>query len=285
MIGQRIRDEKDSDHQSHKQPYWVHRWRISEGSGRSTRCIPSSTCQATDQEAQGPSCHGTGQPPRPRMSDPPELPLQAANPGPVDGPKIPLPTDQDLIHLISHNVCRGLMSNKSILRLLASYINAVHDPPLHPELAAGCEVAVLRPGHQTMPPCLVPTQLQMNSPHPTWMDIFPFPEFRNNLIRQQYSFNHKILLRDLVGDLVHLMPPPEQGALQEDPVNGEDAPNSSGLILWGEPHLKESWEATPRFLQKWAWATEGCEEIFSISNGWRATRGDSLLGPPIRNWK
>jgi hypothetical protein len=52
----------------------------------------------------------------------------------------------------------------------------------------------------------------------------------------------------------------------------------NGLIIWGEPHDMQSWEATPGFLAKWSWAVEGCDELVKISNHWRMRRGEE----PIR---
>lgn len=50
-----------------------------------------------------------------------------------------------------------------------------------------------------------------------------------------------------------------------------------GLIVWGEPHEIQNWEATPGFLAKWAWAVEGCEELVEISNRWRMRRGEDPM--------
>jgi hypothetical protein len=118
------------------------------------------------------------------------------------------------------------------------------------------------------------------------MDIFPFPVMRDNLIRRQHSFNHIRFLEDLVGDLVYVMQPsaPREDtpvsttprACQDEDGNQTDY-DGKGLILWGEPYLKESWEATPRFLRKWTWVTEGCHEIIDVSNGWRMTRHENPL--------
>ena len=170
---------------------------------------------------------------------------------------------------------------------MASFSNVAHDPPLHFALAAGCEVAIVRPTRQIMPHCLLPTQLQMNCPHPMWMDLFPFPEIRDNLIRRQYSFNHKNFLKSLFGDLVYVMSP--AGQYQVGPVSIPSLPrhqqqdgslpgdDREGLILWGEPYLKENWEATPLFLAKWSWVVEGCRELVDISNRWRIRRGEDPL--------
>jgi hypothetical protein len=39
----------------------------------------------------------------------------------------------------------------------------------------------------------------------------------------------------------------------------------------------QSWEATPGFFAKWAWAVEGCEELVETSNRWRMKRGEEPL--------
>lgn len=51
----------------------------------------------------------------------------------------------------------------------------------------------------------------------------------------------------------------------------------NGLIIWGEPHDMQSWEATPGFLTKWSWAVEGCEDLIAISNRWRNKRGEEAI--------
>ncbi|WYZ36163.1 hypothetical protein EsH8_XI_000046 [Colletotrichum jinshuiense] len=291
---QRIKDEADANPKTQKTPYRIERWRLVHRPHLSTQtswsAVPNSGHAADDQHVLE---HGHSQP----------LQSHAANIRMIPGGVLPgleldsthdsnpsLPADHALIHLIIHNVTRGFMHNKNLLRLMAGFIAVAHDPPLHPDLAAGCEVAIVRPTHQRMPHCLLPTQLQMNSPHPTWMDMLPFPEIRDNLIRRQHSFNHKNFLKALVGDLVYLMSPP--GQCQVGPVsvpslpghrqqNGSLAGNErGGFILWGEPHLKENWEATPLFLTKWSWVVEGCREIVDISNRWRITRGEDPLWIP-----
>ena len=174
-----------------------------------------------------------------------------------------------------------------MLKLDASFVNAIQKPPLHPDFSGACEIAVLRPTRHRLPPCLQPTHLQMNSPHPGWMDVLPFPELRDNLIRRQHSFDHIQFLRDLLGDLVERAPSRVQRQrgliLQgnsrdcDNEYDDKTALNGEGLILWGEPYLKESWEATPQFLVKWAWATMGCYELVNISNRWRISRGEEPL--------
>ncbi|KAK9242191.1 hypothetical protein V1506DRAFT_548333 [Lipomyces tetrasporus] len=198
--------------------------------------------------------------------------------------QLSLSADHLLLHLISQNVCQGFMNNKTLLGITAVFFNA-QNSPIHSVIMAPCANAVIRPTQPTMPSCLVPTQLQMNSLHPTWIDMLPFPAMRDNLIKRQDSFRHLDFLADLVGDVVHLNPP---GCLKDAELlapalgGGEETQlgsNSKGLILWGEPHLVESWEATPTFLSRWSWVAEGCEGLIEISNRWRETRGEG----PITN--
>lgn len=49
------------------------------------------------------------------------------------------------------------------------------------------------------------------------------------------------------------------------------------LRVWGRlPQLAMSYEWAPEFVEKWAWVLDG--EALSISNFWRAQRGDAPFG-------
>ncbi|KAH6983783.1 hypothetical protein EDB80DRAFT_735383 [Ilyonectria destructans] len=248
---QRIRDQEDTDTKTQKNPFRIERWRLDNGLGLSMQTsrplVLTSDTAANDRQALN---HGTTQPLQPQKAKVSRIPSRALislEPEVVHDPGPSLPADHILIHLITHNACRGFMHNRSVVKAV----------------------------------------VQMNSPHPTWMDALPFPEIRDNLIRRQYLFNHRHFLEDLVGDVVYLHPLPAQS--QRGPVStpssqqyrqqddSQSAQHGKGLILWGEPHLKENWEATARFLTKWSWAVEGCRELVDISNKWRTTRGEYSL--------
>lgn len=165
------------------------------------------------------------------------------------------------------------------------------------------------------PPSLAPTPLQKNHNHPIWVNAIPFPRIRDNFIRHSGRFNPWVLLYDLVGEFMNNTPAacvashpkPTTAAVREATTNhvvvpaalsvggssssssssdsGDDAADDEitagrrGLIVWGEPHDVQSWEATPGFLARWAWAVEGCEEeLVASSNRWRVRRGEE----PIR---
>jgi hypothetical protein len=117
--------------------------------------------------------------------------------------------------------------------------------------------------------------------------MFPFPQIRDNLIQCEDYVDVMDFLRDLFGDMVN-------DSLSTTPETSEPLPTSTqmhlqgededmvtagrkGLIVWGEPYVKESWEATPGFLKKWACLLKGCEELIEISNHWRAIRGEEPI--------
>lgn len=100
-------------------------------------------------------------------------------------------------------------------------------------------------------------------------------------------------MQDLVGELMSSTPAPWQRSTLAPSIISETGQpltltsatdidevttGRKGLIIWGEPHEMQNWEATPGFLAKWTWAVEGCEELVEISNHWRAKRGEE----PIR---
>ncbi|KAH7230212.1 uncharacterized protein BKA55DRAFT_583607 [Fusarium redolens] len=290
---QRIKDEADAHPKSHKPdktPYHIDCWRLVQHprlSAQASRPAVLSSGQAINYQ-QIPK-HGDSQTHELQAAET-RWTLPGLEPNPPQNSDHSLPADHVLIHLIIHNVTRGFMYNKNVLRLMANFVTVSQYLPLHPELAAGCEMAIVRPTHQIIPHCLLPTQLQMSTPHPTWMDMIPFPEIRDNLIRRQHNFNHKNFLKALVGDLVYIMSPPGQGKAGLDSIPSltrhwqQDRSLSrrdrEGFILWGEPYLKESWEATPLFLAKWPWVVEGCHELIDISNKWRVARGEDILCMP-----
>ncbi|KUL82510.1 hypothetical protein ZTR_10629 [Talaromyces verruculosus] len=198
-----------------------------------------------------------------------------------------LPSDH-LLHLIHFNVLRALDSNKRVLRHLTTIVFQPDD--INHVFRGGqlCDgLSVISPLHPQIPNSLLPTALQMSSFHSNWIDMFPFPEIRDNLIRWEGYFDPLELVRDLVGEVVNdnlslthsprrLGPNGGQILIQGD-YDDTVTSGRNGLIVWGEPHMKESWEVTPGFLKKWPWVVEGCEELVDFSNYWRAIRGEEPM--------
>ena len=123
----------------------------------------------------------------------------------------------------------------------------------------------------------------MSIPHSSWLNIFLFPRFRDNLIVHESIFDVYELLYDLFGDLVsYNAPSPDKIAFDipiSSPSEDEEDMHARrrGLIVWGEPWDSEAWEVTPSFIGKWAWLLKGCEDLIEVSNRWRAKRHEEPL--------
>lgn len=110
-----------------------------------------------------------------------------------------------------------------------------------------------------LPASLRPTPLQQSQSHHPWLDFFPFPRLRDNLIIQEEHVDDSQLCRDLMG--FWSMPSEEDNC----------------MLVWGDPWDPMNWEVTELFLQKWGWAVTGCREIIWSSNFWREKRGQKKL--------
>ena len=265
-----------------RQPYCVNRWRINEfkcfGSGapspQQRDCLLSFRNPASDYQVKDSwECF------RGSMDCERSLNLH-------------LPSD-NLLHLIHHNVFRALTFNKTILRTQMILTRSDRPFPLaqsSTNLCDGFTVIHQLPG-QNVPVSLQPTALQRACPHPSWMNMLPFPEIRDNLIRATRDFDHGELCTDLFGEIFpcyNASPSISCPALSssEAPVellatNGDDEDGLTaarkGLIVWGEPWDVAAWEVTPGFVRKWSWILNGCEKLIASSNRWRAQRYEEPL--------
>ncbi|KAI1776586.1 hypothetical protein F4818DRAFT_411113 [Hypoxylon cercidicola] len=109
---------------------------------------------------------------------------------------------------------------------------------------------------ESAPPSLRPTPLQTATHHHPWIDLFPFPQLRDNVIRAAGSIDEDELCLDLVD------------------IDENEKPN---LIVWGSPSDPRAWEATVPFLRKWGFVLRGCRELLDATNHWRETRGEKRL--------
>ncbi|KAL5338334.1 hypothetical protein BJX70DRAFT_408744 [Aspergillus crustosus] len=197
----------------------------------------------------------------------------------------PLSSDH-LLHLIQYNVFRALISNKRTLNTLPTGLAACSATRLC------CDDTTRFPLNPNIPPSLIPTNLQQTSYHHTWINLIPFSRIRDNLIRCEGRFDHGELMQDLTGELMTSRVAPRQRGTSGTATDTEDrlslplpsgldmdevTAGRTGLIVWGEPHELQSWEATPGFLAKWTWTVEGCEELVEISNTWRIRRGEEPM--------
>ncbi|QMW28701.1 hypothetical protein F9C07_1840 [Aspergillus flavus] len=282
--GLRLRDKDQAHITANPRPFRVYRWRLEDES--------QTTSGASSKHLNhGPAPNNTewSEHSAPYLSVAPfsiSNQVQRVLHGSSET-EVSLPADH-LLHLIQFNVLRGVHHAKVILAGSSAFI------------IPGIEKNEIRPGHlwflgtsmyyatrPGLPESLIPTSLQMDIEHATWINFLPIPRMRDNLIAHENSFDHTEFVRDLLGDkIVDYMfgslwsrKPPIASKLALTEGDDDDVTASrQGLILWGEPHRLESWEVTPGFIRKWAWAMEGCDELIASSNRWRMMRGEE----PIR---
>ena len=158
-----------------------------------------------------------------------------------------------LLTLIQFNVFRALCSNTSSIGFDMEWL-------LNGDAISPFNTMTSNELSPSMPESLRPTQLQRIVEHHPWIDLFPLPEIRNNLLLAGEEYDDT----DICMDVVEIGGKPKE---------------KCGLIVWGAPWDPYAWEASPDFLQKWAWVVAGCQTIFKSTNYWRMRRGE----PPIYN--
>ncbi|KAB2102603.1 hypothetical protein AG0111_0g8949 [Alternaria gaisen] len=160
--------------------------------------------------------------------------------------------------LLKYNVASGLARNADLLGVTAQYYDWYGISPLNkqgPLLGSGAGAE--------WPACLQPTELQSSIEHHPWLDLFPWPKVRDNML-QAFQRTEPVDYEDeLCIDVC------EYNHLDRRPI----------LIVWGPPEDHRSWEIDPIFLKKWGWLLSGCPEVYEATNYWRGTRGEKPITP------
>ena len=162
------------------------------------------------------------------------------------------PMNDQLLPLIQFNVFRAMLANVSLLGLT---LERICDEDY---VSPFCGLQQDQGSISFLPSSLRPTLLQRTAAHHPWLDFFPFPAVRDNLIRAGDAYDDEQLCIDLMGFC--------------------NAPSEkTGLLIWGEPWNPRGWEVTESFVRKWAWVITGCIELMESTNYWRAQRGEKRL--------
>ncbi|KAI1089954.1 hypothetical protein F5B19DRAFT_352127 [Rostrohypoxylon terebratum] len=164
----------------------------------------------------------------------------------------PISADHRLIVLIQYNVLRAFMTNMSILSIL-------HRIPL--ECGGALNIKYLPSAPDSIPPSFEETLLQRQIAHDVWIDTFPWPNMRDNLLLNRGRFDEDDLCVDMVGGL----------------YEGFDEVATRGMIVWGEPWSETGWEVSEGFATKWSFLLKGCHTLIESTNRWRETRGEERL--------
>lgn len=161
------------------------------------------------------------------------------------------PTADLLLTLSKVNVFRAFFNILTILGLSDPWM---HDDAISPFATSHPEYI----DTQLLPPYLQPTALQRSRSHHPWLDLFPLPSMRDNLLLAQDRFDEDQLCIDIMGFW--------------DP-----SADSCLLFVWGEPTDPRNWEITEIFLRKWPWVLQGCPELLQSTNYWRRQRGEKMI--------
>ncbi|PYH94906.1 hypothetical protein BO71DRAFT_352437 [Aspergillus ellipticus CBS 707.79] len=298
----RVKKEKPTPENCERAPYKVHRWRLEEPpledatpsniiltlpqsdkdykhdeshSSESDSTSPSSSSSSSSTVTTTTTTTAALSIPTPPTAKQPQEPTHT------------LPADH-LLHLIYFNAFRGFYQNKLMLADLA--LSLTDGPDITAIIHHGLTYpmdSIIVPITPGIPECLIPTQSQSSLTHSCWIDVIPFPRIRENLITWESCFDHRELVKDLVGSYVHWMSFHSPSSVLDPAVTGrivllegdddEVTTSRKGFLVWGEPHRAESWEVTPGFLRKWSWVVEGCEELIEYSNRWRMVRGEEPM--------
>ncbi|KAJ5474942.1 hypothetical protein N7475_004508 [Penicillium sp. IBT 31633x] len=165
------------------------------------------------------------------------------------------PTADHLLTLIKVNVFRAFAQNLQLIGWPEPWMEHDAISPFNSALPR-------KPSEMNttnhIPPNLQPTRLQKLVPHHPWLDFFPLPKMRDNLIEGGDDWDDEQLCHDIMG------------------FWGESTMDA-GLLVWGEPWNVQNWEVTESFLKKWQWIVRGCPELMTATNSWRARRGEKLI--------
>ncbi|OLN85653.1 hypothetical protein CCHL11_08267 [Colletotrichum chlorophyti] len=115
-----------------------------------------------------------------------------------------------------------------------------------------------------VPSTLEPTNMQLTTRHHPWLDLFPIPQMRDNLLIA-----------------ASVLSPENEQRLFDDVMDSDGGKDEwAGLLVWGEPWDPQSWEVSVPFLQRWGWLVRGCPEIIASTNRWRCQRGEKPISTP-----
>lgn len=161
--------------------------------------------------------------------------------------------------LVRYNVATSLAANASLLGIVEEFYDWEGVSPMNKQ---GPMLGLtFHDQFSDWPATLKPTQIQLSIEHHPWIDCFPWPQLRDNMIR---AFERPDLCdeEELCHDVCDL-----------------DDQRESMLFVWGSPEDPRNWEVSDSFLTKWAWLLHGCGQLLISTNYWRARRAEPLITP------
>jgi hypothetical protein len=165
----------------------------------------------------------------------------------------------DLYVVIQLNVLNAIAENANLIGFPKEnlcrddYTSPFHHIGPHPSQAP-------MPLH-SCPANLQPTYLQRTITHHPWIDLFPYPNFRDNILHgiDAGLFEEDDLCYDILGG--------DGAKLGERPA----------LLVWTKAWDPRGWELSTAFLRKWGMLVEGCPDLLEATNYWRNKRGQESI--------
>jgi hypothetical protein len=165
------------------------------------------------------------------------------------------------LRLIQFNTINGFTRNAAALGYKFDWLICAAISPFGRD---GHVNDVARSTAVNLPSSLAPTTLQLTTRHHPWLDLFPIPQLRDNLLMA-----------------ISMLSPEDEQRLFDDVMDAGGGKNEwAGLLVWGEPSDPQSWEVSVPFLQRWAWLMRGCPELIESTNRWRRRRGERPISMP-----
>jgi hypothetical protein len=141
------------------------------------------------------------------------------------------PRSGDLPVLARLNALDALVRNALVLHIPLEFLETDdHHSPFNSQGPQPLGVP------ETFPTDLCPTAMQKGITHHSWLDLFPFPGMRDNILRgiQRGQLDEDQLCDELCCDLLNLK-----------------AGSASSLIVWGNSWDAKGWEFSYEFFLKW----------------------------------
>ncbi|KAF6823939.1 hypothetical protein CMUS01_10481 [Colletotrichum musicola] len=164
-----------------------------------------------------------------------------------------LPTPRDLPFVTRLSTFDALVRNALMLCIPVEYLESEDQASLFNFEGPSAPIE-----DSGLPATLRPTALQRTVRHHPWLDLFPIPRMRDNILCgiQAGIYDEVVLCDVLCCELLDL-----------------DGPNNAALVVWGEPWDAAGWEFSAQFFNKWGSLLRGCEGVLETTNSWRRKRG------------
>lgn len=177
-----------------------------------------------------------------------------------------LPTACDLPVVTRLNTFDALARNALLLQIPFEYLET--DDHVSVFNLRG-PMPLTRSEPPSLPTHLAPTTLQKSVAHHSWLDLFPIPGMRDNILRGIGAGVHD---EDELCD-----------ALCCDLLNCNSS-TKAAILVWGESWDATGWEFSASFFAKWGVLLQGCPEVLDTANYWRQKRGASRIGYDSTCW-